>query len=95
MSSFSHLVRARALRRLHANGGFWRAYGQLVVVTGPIFTGFALWMGLKAADIAIIASIVAFAGLVQPFSFLIAGRIRNQKSFIIRFGCIEIALMAA
>ena len=80
------------MRRLLANGALWGAYGQLVAVTGPIFTGFALYMGLEAADIALIASVVALAGLVQPISSLITGRLRNQKGFVIRFGLIEITL---
>lgn len=94
MSSFSPLVRARALRRLLANGALWGAYGQLVVVSGPIFTGFALWMGLEASEIAIVASIVALAGLIQPLSFFIAGRVRSQKTFVLVFGLLEITLVA-
>ncbi len=92
MESFSPVVLSRSIRTQHVNGAFWGAYGSLITVTGAIFTGFALWMGLEAADIALIASIAALAGLIQPFSFLIAGRMRNQKAFVIRFGLIEITL---
>ena len=80
------------MRRLHANGTMWGAYGQLIVVTGPVFTGFALYMGLEAADIALIASIVALAGLVQPLSSALTGRLRNQKAFVIRSGILEVTL---
>ena len=92
MSDLSNLAKARALRRLFYNGGFWGAYGQIIVVTGPVFTGFALWMGLNESDIALIASIVALAGVLQPLSFYIAGRLINQKRFIILGGILEITL---
>ena len=49
---FSFLKRARALRRLYFNGGFFGAYGQIIVISGPVFTGFALWMGLAAGILA-------------------------------------------
>ena len=81
------------MRRLLVNGAFWGAYGQLAIITGPVFTGLALWMGLRASDIALVASIAAFAGLAQPFSFLIAAKMRNQKRFIIVLGLLEITLM--
>ena len=80
------------MRRLLVNGGLWGAYGQLVAVTGPIFTGLALWMGLDAADIALIASIAALAGLIQPVSSFITGRLADQKGFILRYGLADISL---
>ncbi|TVQ21830.1 MAG: MFS transporter [Spirochaetaceae bacterium] len=92
MSEFSHLTRSRAMRRLLVNGGLWGAYGQLVAVTGPIFTGLALWMGLDAADIALIASIAALAGMIQPVSSFITGRLADQKAFVLRFGIADISL---
>lgn len=93
--SMSQLTQARSLRTLLANGALWGAYGQIIPITGPIFTGFALYMGLQASDIAVAASIVAFAGLIQPFSFLISRAIRNQKAFIIACGTGEVTLIAA
>ena len=93
MSMLSPLTRGRALRRLLFNGGFWGAYGQIIVVTGPIFTGFALWMGLDESDIALTASIVALAGLLQPVSFILAGKLANQKRFIILVGLFEITVI--
>jgi hypothetical protein len=92
MSSFSDLVRARSQRRLLVNGAMWGSYGQLIVVSGPIFSGFALWMGLQASDIALVAAIAALAGLIQPFSFLITRSIRDQKRFVIGFGFVEVTL---
>lgn len=86
MSNFSDLVRARSQRRLIANGAMWGAYGQLVAVSGPIFSGLALWMGLRAPDIALVASIAALAGLIQPFSFLVARAVGDQKRLVIGFG---------
>lgn len=73
----------------------WGAYGQLVVVSGPIFSGFALWMGLRAPDIALVASIAALAGLIQPFSFLVTRAIRDQKRFVIGVGFAEVILIVA
>jgi hypothetical protein len=93
MSNFSDLVRARSQRRLIANGAMWGAYGQLVAVSGPIFSGLALWMGLRASDIALVASIAALAGLIQPFSFLVARTVRDQKRFVIGFGIVEVTLV--
>ena len=81
------------MRRLLMNGAMWGAYGQLIVVTGPIFTGLALWMGLEAADIAVVASIVALAGLIQPVSSFLTGKLRNQKRFVVLFGLLEVSLV--
>ncbi len=95
MDGISHLFRARALRRLLSNGAMWGAYGQLIAVSGPIFTGLALWMGLRESDIALVASVVALSGLIQPFAFLLAGRVRDQKRFIITVGFVEVLLITA
>ena len=52
-------------------------------------------MGLRESDIALAASIAAFAGLAQPFAFLIAAKMKNQKRFIIGLGLMEITLMCS
>ncbi len=95
MKELSRLAVARSLRRFLYNGALWGAYSQLVTVAGPIFTGYALWMGLRESDIAAIASVVALGGLVQPFSFLLARRIRDQKAFVIGVGNLEISLVVS
>ena len=90
MDTLSPLAQGRSIRRLFFNGAFWGAYGQLVIIAGTLFTGLALWMGLEASDIALVASIVALAGLVQPISVLISRKLKNQKAFIIVAGFVEI-----
>ncbi|HID12080.1 MAG TPA: MFS transporter [Candidatus Latescibacteria bacterium] len=93
MRELSQLAVARSLRRFLYNGAFWGAYAQLVAVTGPIFTGYALWMGLRESDIAAVASVVALGGLVQPFSFMLVRRLRDQKAFVVGVGVLEISLV--
>ena len=83
----------KGLRRFLYVGGFWGAYSQIAMVTGPIFTGYALWLGLTAAHIASIASVSALAGLIQPFSLLLSNRVRNKKRFMVGIGFIEITMV--
>ena len=95
MRDIPPLIHARSLKRLVYNGACWGAYGQLAAITGPIFTGYALWMGLKPQDIALVASIVSLAGLIQPFSFVLTRKLQSQKRFVIGFGLIEATLIAS
>jgi len=95
MKRLSQLAVARSLKRFLYNGALWGAYSQLVAVTGPIFTGYALWMGLKESDIAAVASVVALGGLIQPFSFMLVSRLRDQKAFVVRVGFLEISLVVS
>lgn len=52
-------------------------------------------MGLNASDIALVAAIAALAGLIQPFSFLVARSVRDQKRFVIGFGFAEVILVTS
>ena len=95
MDRSSQLIRKKTLRSLLANGGMWGSYGQLVAVTGPVFAGYALWLGLREADIALMTAIASLAGIIQPFSFLLVRKMKKQKRFIIVFGFLEVTLMLA
>jgi hypothetical protein len=50
-------------------------------------------MGLRPADIALVAAVGALAGLIQPFSFLVARGFRDQKAYVIGFGFAEVILV--
>ena len=90
---FSKRETLKGLQRFLYTGAFWGAYGQIAVVTAPIFTGFALWLGLTEAHIATLASISALGGLIQPFSLLLTNRIQDKKRFIVGMGFLEIGLV--
>ncbi len=92
-TDFSKRQTIKCLRRFLYVGGFLGAYSQIAMVMGPIFTGYALWLGLTEAHIAIVASFAALAGLVQPFSLLLSNRIRNKKRFVVGVGFLEIGLV--
>jgi MFS family permease len=82
----------KGLRRFMYTGASWGGYSQIAVVTGPIFTGYALWLGLDKASIAILASVSALAGMIQPFSLLLTTRVRQRRRLIVGIGFVEIGL---
>lgn len=90
---FSKRQTIKGLHHFLYLGAFWGAYAQIAAVTGPIFTGFALWLKLTEAHIATLASVAALAGLIQPFSVLLSSRVRDKKRFIIAVGFLEITLV--
>lgn len=83
----------KGLRRFMYTGAFWGGYSQIAAVTGPIFTGYVLWLGLDKAQIAVLASVAALAGLVQPFSLLLTSHVRRRRRFIVTVGFMEIGLV--
>jgi len=89
-TSLSRMDTIRALRLFLYNGIFWAAYGQVAGVMTPVFTGFALFLGLKESDIGTIASFSALAGLAQLFSPSLTRNIRKKSLFIIWVGFAEI-----
>jgi len=93
--AMSQLTQARSLKTLLINGTLWGFYNQIIPITGPVFAGYALWLGLQASDIAVAASVVSFAGLIQPFSFLISRSIKNQKAYILACGTAEVSLVVS
>ena len=95
MNNISQFTRHKSLKRLLYNGALWGSYGQLITVSGPLLTGYALWMGLRAADIALVTAIASLAGLIQPFSFLLARKLKNKKTFVLGVGFLEITFMVS
>ncbi len=88
--SLSRMDTVRALRLFLYNGIFWAAYGQVAGVMTPVFTGFALFLGVKESDIGTIASFAALAGLAQLFSLSLTRNIHRKPLFIIWVGFVEI-----
>ncbi len=89
MKELTPLKRARSLNRLLLNAFFGAAYGPIIGVGGAVFTGYALWMGLAASDIALMTSVALSAGLIFPFSASILGAVRKKKTFLIFGGFTE------
>lgn len=79
----------KGLRQFIFASGMWGAWGQAVGIGGAIFTGYALWLGIKESHIAFIASIASAASLAQLFSSLVAPHIRRRKVFVVVAGCLE------
>jgi HEAT repeat protein/Na+/melibiose symporter-like transporter len=89
MKELTPLKRARSLNRLLLNAFFGAAYGPIIGVGGAVFTGYALWMGLAASDIALMTSVALLAGLIFPFSATILAAVRKKKQFLIFAGFTE------
>ncbi|MBI4530760.1 MAG: hypothetical protein HY709_04490 [Candidatus Latescibacteria bacterium] len=71
----------------------WGCYGPVATISGAIFSGFALWMGLGAPQIALLISLSSFVGLIQPFLLLIEHRIHRKRAFIIGAGILDMTLL--
>ena len=84
---------ASGLRWMFATAVLWGAYTPIAQVTGPIFTGFALWLGATEPKIAVLSAVVYLAGMVQPLSFFLTNLVRNKKAFLMAAGTCEIVLM--
>lgn len=80
------------LRIFLYTGFFWAIYGQIAAVMTPVFTGFALFLGVKESQIGTIASFAALAGLAQLLSLFFSKNIEKKSSFIIRVGFAEIII---
>jgi MFS family permease len=95
VSDLTPLKRAKSLNRLLANAFFGSLYGPIIGVGGAVFTGYALWMGLQASDIALLSSVTLLAGLVYPFSAMILGAVKRKKPFLVGGGLVETFLLVA
>lgn len=81
---------AVAIRRNLWTRVLWGCYNPVATVSGPIFCGFALWMGLGAPQIALLVSLSSLVGLAQPLLLIIEHRIHRKKAFIVGAGLCEI-----
>lgn len=88
----SKLEVIQALRMFLYNGIFWAAYGQIAGVFTPIFTGFALFLGVKESDIGTIVSFVSLAGLAQLLSLFVSRGVQRKRRFILPIGFAEILI---
>jgi MFS family permease len=95
MKELTPLKTAQSLNRLLLNSLFGAMYGPIIGVGGAVFTGYALWMGLQASDIALMTSVTLLAGLIFPFSALILGAVKRKKSFLIFGGFVETFLLVS
>ena len=90
---FSRKQTVSGLRWMLGTAGCWGAYLPIVQITGPIFTGYALWLGASESRIALLSAFVYLAGMAQLFSFFLTNRFRNKKAFVLAAGVCEIVLM--
>lgn len=83
---------ARGLKAFLIQGILQGAYARALGLNGPVFTGFALALGVLRQDIAFLTSMAALVSLTQLFAVRFTGRIRRKKLFVI--GCAFANMMA-
>ena len=79
----------RALRLFLWSGGLWGAWVQAAGISTAIFTGYALWLGASASDIALLTSIASVTSSIQLFAFLVFRRTEHKKRLVFLLGCGE------
>ena len=81
---------AHALRHFVISGSLWAIYGPNAIVTGPVFTGFALSVGVKESHIAFLAAVTGLVGASQVLTFYWTRRLSNKRRFCVALGFCEI-----
>jgi len=81
---------AHALRHFIISGSLWSVYGPNAVVTGSVFTGFALSVGVRESQIAFLAALTGFVGVSQALTFYWTRRVANKRRFCVALGFGEI-----
>jgi hypothetical protein len=81
---------AHALRHFVISGALWAIYGPNAIVTGPVFTGFALSAGLRESQIAFLAALTGLVGASQALTFYWTRRAPNKRRLAVGLGLCEI-----
>gem|GEM_PF-3130007 len=82
----------RSLAWFNANAGLRLWYDNIAGITGFIFVGYALALGVDKDKIGYLASIASLACLVQLAGLLAANSIRDKKRVAILVGYLEPAI---
>ena len=83
---------ARGLRLWLYKTSAWGIYDRVGILTGPIFVGFALYLGATDAQIGMMASVFSGVGLIQVLLVLFVSRVRKKKRFVILVGLVEVVV---
>ena len=83
----------RALKDLILVGVLWSVYNQIMMVSSPILTGYALEIGVSRDQVGTLVSIAFLMCLFQPVGLVVAQWFANKKTFIIAAGVGETAIM--
>ena len=81
----------RGLRTFLFTGIFWGAWARASGLGTAIFTGYVLWLGGTATDIAFLTSLAYLTSLWQVFALRLTSRVKNKKALISACGVLEVA----
>lgn len=81
---------AHALRHFVISGSLWAIYGPNAIVTGPVFTGFALSVGVQESQIAFLAALTGLVGASQLLTFYWTRRVTDKRRLAVALGLCEI-----
>jgi HEAT repeats/Major Facilitator Superfamily len=81
---------AHALRHFSLSGALWAVYGPNATITGAVFTGFALSIGIRESQLAFLAAVTGLVGVSQVLSVAWTRRIANKRRFCVGLGLFEI-----
>jgi len=79
----------RSLAWFNVNAALRLWYDNIAGITGFIFVGYALALGVRKEQIGYLASVASLACFIQLVGLLAANSIRDKKRFAILFGYLE------